>query len=145
MVAAGIALAGERRGRALQDARRRHDDHLLIGGPGEVKLCPGVFLVQLRQYLGEPAEVVVRIGAELDWPRLVHAARRQHAMRRVIVVQRQRQLAQVVAALHPPRGFPRLLHRRQQERDQQRDHSHHHQQFDQCKTATLSLHVKYEL
>ena len=49
----------------------------------------------------------------------------------VVLVQRQTDLLQVVAALHPPRRFAHRLHRRQQQCDQDADDRDDNEQFDQ--------------
>jgi hypothetical protein len=55
----------------------------------------------------------------------------------MVIVQRQPDLLQVVAALRAPRRFPRLLHRRQQQGDEDGDDRDHHQQFDQRESSQL--------
>ena len=54
----------------------------------------------------------------------------------------QGELFEVVAALHPPCGLARRLHRRQQQRDQYADDRNHHQQLDQCETGLLASDVR---
>ena len=48
---------------------------------------------------------------------------------------RDADLLEVVGALHPPGGFPRGLHGRQQQRDQDPDDRDHDQQFHERKAA----------
>ena len=55
------------------------------------------------------------------------------AVRIVIVLRRQGELLQVVAATHPPRRPAGRLDRRQQQGDENADDGNHHQQFDQRK------------
>ena len=54
---------------------------------------------------------------------------------RVVVVNRQPELPQLIAALHPPRRLARTLHRRQQQGHQDANDGNHHEQFDERKTA----------
>ena len=63
----------------------------------------------------------------------------QCAVGGMIVVHRQADLLQVVAALHPPRRFPCRLHRRQQQRDQDADDRDDDQQLDQRKRARFPI------
>ena len=53
----------------------------------------------------------------------------------VIVMQRQAQLLEIVAALHPPRGLPSRLYSREQQRYQDADDRDPDQQFHQRKTV----------
>jgi hypothetical protein len=52
-----------------------------------------------------------------------------------VVVHRQSDLLEMVAALGAAGRLPRLLHRRQQQRDEDADDGDHDQQFDQGKSA----------
>ena len=60
-------------------------------------------------------------------------------MRRLIIVNRQAHLFEVVAALRAPRRFPRLLHGRQQQRDQDGDNRDDDQQFDEGEAQSYSI------
>jgi hypothetical protein len=55
-------------------------------------------------------------------------------------VDAQADLLQVVHALDSPSSFARGLNGRQQQRDQYRDNRDDNEQFDQCKTSTMSHH-----
>ncbi len=57
--------------------------------------------------------------------------RRQHLVRVVDGMGRQAELFQIVAALHPVRGFTDLLHGRQQQADKNGDDGNHDQQLDE--------------
>jgi hypothetical protein len=64
-----------------------------------------------------------------------NAAGRKLAEGRVIRVQRQAELLDIVRALDPPRCFPCRLHGRQQQRNQDANDRNHHQQLDERETA----------
>jgi hypothetical protein len=59
----------------------------------------------------------------------------------VIVVDRQPDLLEVVAAAHPPRGFASSLDGGQQQPDQHTDDRNHDQQFDQRKTGSARRRI----
>ena len=65
-------------------------------------------------------------------------ARRKAADRRVVALHGEAQLLQVVGTLHPPRGFPRRLHRRQEQRNQDADDRDDGQQLHESKRRTNS-------
>ena len=54
-------------------------------------------------------------------------------MRRVVVMQRQADLLEIIAALQLPGRLPGRLDRRQQQRDQDADDGDYHQQFNERK------------
>ena len=56
-------------------------------------------------------------------------------MCRLVVLQGDADLHQVVLALSPPRRLAALLYGGQEQTDQDRDDRHHHQEFNQCETA----------
>ena len=84
-----------------------------------------VLLLQERQDHGRP-----RAAVRGWW---VVRAVGQGAVGRVVVVQCQPDLLEVVAALHAPRRLPRRLHRRQQQGDENANDGDDHKQLDQCK------------
>ena len=57
--------------------------------------------------------------------------RRKPSFGRVVVVHRQAQLLEIVAARTPPSGFTGRLHRREEQADQRGDDRDHHQQFNE--------------
>src|SRR5262249_6518175 len=95
-------------------------------------LVPQRGLIEVGQHHYDAAHFVVVVGPA--------RLRRQRGVGRFIVVDRQPQLLQVVLTLRSPRGFPRLLHGRQQQRDQDRNDGDHHQKFDERKPALISFH-----
>ena len=62
-----------------------------------------------------------------------NAAGRENVVGLRVIVQRQAELLELVAALDAPGRFSRRLHRRQQQRDQDADDRNDHQQFHQGK------------
>jgi hypothetical protein len=58
-------------------------------------------------------------------------------VRVVVVVQRQPELFEIVAALGTPSRFASRLHGGEQKRDQNTDDGNNHQQFHQGKTESL--------
>ena len=61
--------------------------------------------------------------------------KRQALKRVVIVLQRQANLLEMVAALHAAGGLAGGLHGGQQQRDQHADDGDHHQQLDKSETT----------
>jgi hypothetical protein len=57
----------------------------------------------------------------------------KHPMRTLIVQQPKRLLFEIVLTRHPPRRFPRRLHRRQKKGNQDADNRDHNEQFYQRK------------
>ena len=84
----------------------------MIAGEVEPKLVVEIALLQERQDCHDPAELSL-VG---------HIVRTDHGRRKlpvriVVVVKRQADLFQVIAALRAPRGFTRRLRGWQQQRD----------------------------
>ena len=103
---------------------------------------PDPHIVQCRlldegQDIVDPAAgltaVVAAVGIALPTPN--PAARGQKAPRLFVGEAAERQLFQVVLALHLPRGLAGRLHRRQQQGNQDPDDRDHNQEFHQGKTA----------
>ena len=59
-------------------------------------------------------------------------------VRRVVVVQSQTDLLQIVLALRPLGGLANLLDRGQQQPDEDCDNRNHHQELDQRKAGRLT-------
>ena len=103
--------------------------------PTEKSMCLKVVaFLDVRQQLHQPTHVVA-LGHVVDRALLVDRARRQHVVGRLVVLQGDAELGQVVQALRPPGGLPRGLNGRQQQRDQNADDRDHHQQLHQRKPA----------
>ena len=75
--------------------------------------------------------------------KLIERTNRQVRVRRGVVVVGQRDLLQVVAALHAGGRLANLLHGRQQQADQDRDDGDDHQQLDQRKRRSLFHPTKH--
>ncbi len=69
------------------------------------------------------------------------AVNRQVLVGRVIVVDSQADLFEIVAALHPPRRFARRLNGRQQKSHEDADDGDHHEQLDQRETSPITIHL----
>jgi hypothetical protein len=61
---------------------------------------------------------------------------------RVIVVECQPNVLEVVATTHSTSGFARGLHGRKKQAHQNTDDCDNHQQFDERKSGSISFHVK---
>ena len=87
--------------------------------------------------------VLLEIGPYLRDPRRAdrrrRAGERQFQINVVNIVHRQRELPQIVLALHPPRRFTSGLHRRQEQRHKNADDRNHHEQFDQRERTLAEL------
>jgi hypothetical protein len=98
-------------------------------------------LLQEREHQHAPGRSVVRAlwiifapGGTGRAP-LDNVAGREHAVRRVVVVQRQGQLPELVAALQAACGFAGALHRRQQQGNEDADDGDDHEQFHEGEAA----------
>ena len=91
----------------------------LVGGSGEVDRLVDVVLLDVGQDRGVYGEALgITAGGKLPG-------------RRVVVVQCQADLLQVVRALHASGRFADLLHGGKQQADQDRDDGDDHEQFDE--------------
>lgn len=94
-------------------------------------------LLQTWQNMGKKAlidrEVVTRGVTEWkSWVIEMHSAKWQEAVKIVILVQRNANLAQMFAALNLSRRFPCSLNRRQQQTNENGNQHNDDQQFNQC-------------
>jgi hypothetical protein len=108
--------------------------HRVVNAEGEIEGRVEVPLVQEGEDLRDPAELVA-LAVVANGSSLVDAAGREHAVRRVIVVQREAKLHQMVLALRAAGGFTRLLHRGEQQCNQDGNDGDHDEQLDQREAA----------
>ena len=93
---------------------------------GEIDVLVGDLLVEVGEQLHEPARVVSdRLAA--DRPIGVDRAGRNHTVGRLVIVQGDSHLHQVVGALDSPRRLAARLDGGQQQRDENADDRNHHQ------------------
>ena len=96
-----------------------------------------VFLLDVRQRVNQPGSLVrppVQVGPA-GAVRQHQAAWREKGVNIVIMMAGQRELLEVVAALHAAGRLADLLHRRQDQPDQHADDGDHDQQLHQRKGA----------
>ena len=103
-----------------------------------------VGLIDIREYQPTPViNSVPRAGTGTPVVMMVTAtAIRENAMRIVIVMYRQANLFQIVAALRTTCRLSRLLNGREKQGNQYRYDCNHYQQLDQSKATTFALHDK---
>ena len=98
-------------------------------------------------YNGLDAEVQNMLTAlplisDLRNPAMPRRGRRVRLGKRSIdqfeVLASQRDLFEVVTALHAPRSLSRTLHRREQQSDQYSNNGNHYQQFNESESRALS-------
>ena len=99
---------------------------------GQVEAIIDVRLLQIRRQFGDerPAEARGRqVGIRSRDQVLI--AGRKGGLRIVVIVQRDAELFQIIAAFHPVGGLTNLLDGGQQEADQDGDDGDHYQQLNQ--------------
>ncbi len=123
-----------------QVARRLVGDRMV-----EVQRVGEAGLFDEREHLRQdrPA-ILLRGGRRGNGPGRDEEADRERVPRRVIVMQPEPDLLEVVHALRPPRGLAGGLHGGQQKRDQDRDDRDHDQELDQGEGPATS-HCPAEL
>ena len=104
VASAAAAGANVRRNHAIQDTLRQ-----VFGVLIKVNLVVQVALLQERQEHGRPHSAP-RLG--IAWRTAISGAIRKRAMRRVIIVQGQTDLLEIVGALNSPGGLSSALHGR---------------------------------
>ena len=99
-------------------------------------------LLEVRQDLVAPIEplLVGTVGStardEVGNVRVnADAARRKHALRRGVVLNRHAHLLQSISAIGAPSGFPRRLNRREQQGHEHADNRDDDEKFDERKTT----------
>ena len=110
---------------------------LVIHSPVEVDRVVKGRLTEVAEKLAVGADAVLGlVNAQVH--HVLRRTHREHIVRRVVVVQGEPDLFEIVGALNPPRRLARSLDGRQEQRDQDRDDRDHDQQLDECKPQPFS-------
>ena len=108
----------------------------VFASPVEVDGVVVLRLLQEGEHHGERAEVLLDIVVADGVPHAAAAAHGEDVVDRVVVVQGQADLLEVVDALGPPGGLAGRLHGGQEQGDQDGDDGDDDQQFDQGEATT---------